>query len=107
MAGDLLSTPQAGPTAIRGGALRVLSFAGGSLFAIVGGALLFRHLGVVDGGRYMTALSLSAIVTGFTDLGLTAIGMRELATLGGAQRAQMARTPVSYTHLTLPTICSV
>ncbi|HVL30832.1 MAG TPA: oligosaccharide flippase family protein [Solirubrobacteraceae bacterium] len=92
MAGDLLSTPQAGPTAIRGGALRVLSFAGGSLFAIVGGALLFRHLGVVDGGRYMTALSLSAIVTGFTDLGLTAIGMRELATLGGAQRAQMART---------------
>lgn len=91
MTGDLLSTPQAGPAATRGGALRVLSFGGGSLFSIVGGALLFRHLGVVDSGRYMTALSLSAVVTGFTDLGLTAIGMRELATLEGAPRARMAR----------------
>jgi O-antigen/teichoic acid export membrane protein len=90
-ADDLLSTPQAGPTAIRGGALRVLSFAAGSLFAILGGALLFRHLGVVDSGRYTTALSLAAVVTGFTDLGLTAIGMREFATLEGDRRARMAR----------------
>lgn len=89
---DLLSTPQAGPAAIRGGALRVLSFAAGSLFAIVGAALLFRHLGVVETGRYTTALSLAAVVTGFTDLGLTAIGMRELATLQGDRRARMARS---------------
>jgi O-antigen/teichoic acid export membrane protein len=89
---DLLSTPQAGPTAIRGGALRVLSFAGGALFSILGGALLFRHLGVVESGRYTTALSLAAVVTGFTDLGLTTIGMRELATLEGERRARMARS---------------
>lgn len=88
---DLLSMPEAGPTAVRGGALRVVSFAGGSLFSVVGGALLFRHLGVVDSGRYTTALSLTAVVTGFTDLGLTAIGMRELATLEGRRRARMAR----------------
>lgn len=89
---DLLSTPDAGPTAIRGGALRVTSFAFGALFSIVGGALLFRHLGVVGSGRYTTALSLAAVVTGFTDLGLTAIGMRELATLDGDARARMARS---------------
>lgn len=88
---DLLSTPEAGPTAIRGGALRVLSFGAGAAFSIVGGALLFRHLGVVESGRYTTALSLGAVITGFTDLGLTAIGMRELATLEGAARARMAR----------------
>lgn len=88
---DVLSTTDAGNAAIRGGALRVGSFAGGSLLSIVGGALLFRHLGVVDGGRYTTALSLAAIVGGLTDLGLTAIGVRELATLEGEARARLAR----------------
>jgi len=88
---DLLSTPEAGPVAIRGGALRVASFAAGSLFTIAAGAILFRHLGVVDTGRYTTALSLGALVTGFTDLGLTAVGIRELATLEGERRAQLAR----------------
>jgi len=91
MTDDLLSSPEAGATAVRGGALRVVSFAGGSLFSILGAALLFRHLGVVDSGRYTTALSLAAVVTGFTDLGLTAIGMREMATLEGERRARMAR----------------
>jgi O-antigen/teichoic acid export membrane protein len=91
VAEDLLSTPQAGPTATRGGAVRVLSYAVGALFSIISGALLFRHLGVVEGGRYTTALSLSIVVTGFTDLGLTAIGMRELATLDGEARARQAR----------------
>ena len=62
----------------------------GSLFSVLAGALLFRHLGVDDAGKYTTALSLAAIVTGFTDLGLTAIGMRELATLGGDERRRMA-----------------
>jgi len=88
---DLLSTPQAGPAAVRGGSIRVLSFGGGSLLSILGAALLFRHLGVKDSGRYTNALSLSAIVTGFSDLGLTAIGMREMATLSGEPRASMAR----------------
>lgn len=88
---DLLSTTDAGPAAIRGGALRVASFAAGSLFTIAAGAILFRHLGVVDTGRYTTALSLGALVTGFTDLGLTAVGVRELATLRGDERARLAR----------------
>lgn len=89
---DLLATSQAGPTAVRGGAMRVASFLGGSLVSVGSAALLFRHLGVVDTGRYTTALSLGAVVTGFTDLGLTAIGMRELAVLRGEQRARLARS---------------
>lgn len=88
---DLLSTAEAGPTAVRGGAMRVTSFLAGSLVSVGAAALLFRHLGVIDTGRYTTALSLSALVTGFTDLGLTAIGMRELAVLKGEQRARFAR----------------
>jgi O-antigen/teichoic acid export membrane protein len=46
----------------------------------VSAALLFRHLGVVDGGRYVTVLSLIALVGGLTEGGLTAIGVREFAT---------------------------
>jgi O-antigen/teichoic acid export membrane protein len=88
---DLLATSQAGPAAVRGGALRVGSFAAGSLFSVGAAALLFRHLGVVGTGRYTIAMSLAAIVTGFTDLGLTAIGIRELAVLGGDRRAAFAR----------------
>jgi O-antigen/teichoic acid export membrane protein len=88
---DLLSTAEAGPAAVRGGAMRIGSFLAGSLVSVGTAALLFRHLGVVSTGRYTTALSLSAVVTGFTDLGLTAIGMRELAVLKGAERASLAR----------------
>lgn len=88
---DLLSTSEAGPAAVRGGAMRISSFLGGSLVSVGTAALLFRHLGVVNTGRYTTALSLSAVVTGFTDLGLTAIGIRELAVLKGPERARLAR----------------
>lgn len=90
-AADLLSSPAAGPAAIRGGALRVASFAAGSLFAVAAAAVLFRHLGVVDTGRYTTAVTLGAVVLGLTDLGLTAVGIRELATREGEQRAAFAR----------------
>jgi O-antigen/teichoic acid export membrane protein len=88
---DLLSTSEAGPAAVRGGALRISSFLAGALISVGTAALLFRHLGVVSTGQYTTALSLSAVVTGFTDLGLTAIGMRELSVLKGAERASLAR----------------
>ena len=40
---------------------------------------LLRYLGVDDFGRYITVLSLMAIVSGITDAGLTAVGARELA----------------------------
>ena len=89
---DLLSSPEAGPAAVRGGAIRIGSFLGGALLSVGAAALLFRHLGVVNTGRYTTAISLAAIVTGFTDLGLTAIGIRELSVLRGEQRAGFARS---------------
>ncbi len=88
---DLLSTPAAGPAAVRGGALRVGSFLAGTLASVGSSALLFRHLGVVNGGHYTTALALSATVTGLTDLGLTSIGIREFAVLEGEQRDSVAR----------------
>jgi O-antigen/teichoic acid export membrane protein len=66
--------------AARGGALRAGGFLAGQLLTVGAVALLFRHLGVADTGRYVTVLSLVAIVQGLTDLGLTTLGVRELST---------------------------
>src|SRR5688572_5733180 len=77
---DPLATERAGPAAIRGAALRVVGYAVALGLSVLSAALLFRHLGVVDGGRYVTVLSLVALVGGLTEGGLTAIGVRELAT---------------------------
>jgi O-antigen/teichoic acid export membrane protein len=69
-----------GAAAARGGALRAGGFVAGQLLTVGAVALLFRHLGVDDTGRYVTVLSLVAIVQGLTDLGLTTLGVRELST---------------------------
>ena len=82
---DFLSTPEAGPAAVRGGrAAHRLGYAAASLLALGTGALLYRHLGVVDSGRYTAAGSLVALVAALRTSGLTAIGLRELAIRTGA-----------------------
>jgi O-antigen/teichoic acid export membrane protein len=88
---DLLSSAQAGPAAVRGGAFRVGGYILGALVSAIAATLLFRYLGVVDIGRYVTALSLVAIVGALSDLGLTAVGVRETSTRPPGERWQMAR----------------
>jgi O-antigen/teichoic acid export membrane protein len=88
---DLLSTPAAGAAAARGGALRTGGYIVGTLVSLVAAALLFRHLGVQDTGRYVTALSLVAIVAALSDLGLTAVGIRELSMRPPEERSPLAR----------------
>jgi O-antigen/teichoic acid export membrane protein len=88
---DLLDTSAAGPAAIRGGALRIAAYLAGTLVGVGSTALLFRHLGVENTGRYSIAISLVAIVAGLSDLGLTAIGVRELSVRTGKARGSLAR----------------
>src|SRR5438105_3581827 len=88
---DVLSTPAAGPAAVRGGALRVGGYVLGALASAGSAALLFRHLGVVEIGRYVTAMSLVAIVAALSDLGLTAVGIREIAARSGRERWALAQ----------------
>ena len=63
----------------------------GVLVSGVSAALLFRHLGVVDTGRYATAVALVAIVAAISDFGLTAVGVRELSTRRADERWPLAR----------------
>jgi O-antigen/teichoic acid export membrane protein len=91
---DLLDTPDAGPAAIRGGALRIAGYGAGVLLSVGSAALLFRHLGVEDGGRYVTVLALVSIVQGLTDVGLTSIGVREVAVREGEDRRRLVRSVI-------------
>ena len=74
---DLLDTAEAGSAAVRGGALRVAGYGFGVVLSLGSAALLLRHLGVTDSGRYYVVASLAALASQFTEAGLTAIGMRE------------------------------
>lgn len=56
---------------------RVVGYVVGTLSAAGASVLLLRHLGVVDYGRYATVMSLIAIVTGLSEVGLTMVGQRE------------------------------
>lgn len=85
---EILETSAAGPAAIRGGALRVGSNLSGLLLSVAAAALLFRHLGVVDAGRYVTVLSLMGLFAGIADAGLAAVGVRELTVRSGHDRRQ-------------------
>lgn len=88
---DVLSTAAAGPAAARGGALRVLGYLMGTLVSGLSAALLFRHLKLVHTGYYVTALTLVAIVGAVSDLGLTGVGMREMARQAPSERWRLAR----------------
>jgi O-antigen/teichoic acid export membrane protein len=88
---DVLDTPLAGPAAVRGGAVRAVGYLIGVVLSVGSAALLFRHLGVDDAGRYVTALSLVTIAGGLSDLGLTAIAIRELSVRDSAARQRFVR----------------
>jgi O-antigen/teichoic acid export membrane protein len=88
---DILATSAAGPAAARGGGLRVGGYLIGVLVSTLSAALLFRHLGKTNVGLYTLAVSLVAIVGAFSDLGLTAIGVREISTLPPEEGWSLAR----------------
>jgi O-antigen/teichoic acid export membrane protein len=89
---DLLDTPAAGPTAIRGAAVRLVGYGISVLLGLAAMAVLFRHLGVEDGGRYVTIIALVALFGGITDAGLATIAVRELTVSSGADRDAVFRS---------------
>src|SRR5919204_1671739 len=92
---DLLSTPEAGGRVIRGGLVRGIGYAGGTLLGAGTSVFLLRHLGRDDFGRYGTVAALLGVVSGISDAGLTAVGSRELALANAGQRAALLRNLVT------------
>jgi O-antigen/teichoic acid export membrane protein len=88
---DVLDTDEAGPKAIRGGAIRLVVYVMTVLVSVVSSAVLYRHLRVVLSGYYVTIISLVTLCGGLTDAGLSGIGVRELATRTGQERRRFMR----------------
>jgi O-antigen/teichoic acid export membrane protein len=78
---EILGLPTAGPKAVRGGTLRTTSYLVSTGAVAVASIFLLRHLGVTDFGRYVTVMSLVAVVAALSDAGLTMVGQREYVLL--------------------------
>lgn len=89
---DVLDTEQAGPAALRGGALRTGAYLLSIVLSIGAAPLLIRHLGVERFGQYTTVMALMNLVAGVTEGGLNTVALREHATLRGAARASAMRS---------------
>jgi O-antigen/teichoic acid export membrane protein len=76
----ILDSRDAGRLAIRGAALRVGGYVLSILLSVIAAALLTRHLGAVGYGRYTVVLSITAVITGIAEAGMTTIGLREYST---------------------------
>lgn len=89
----VLTSGDAGGKVIRGGLLRTGGYLVGTIAATAASVVLLRYLGPVEVGRYVTVMSLLAIVGGLTDAGLTVIGQREytIATTEEDRRRLLAR----------------
>jgi O-antigen/teichoic acid export membrane protein len=82
----VLDLPTAGGRVIRGSILRGVAYGATVTLGIVSAALMTRHLGVVDFGRYVTVLSVVTVATAMSDVGLSNIGVREYAIREGVER---------------------
>jgi O-antigen/teichoic acid export membrane protein len=85
---DILDTPAAGAAAIRGGALRIGGYAAGVALSVLAAALLIRHLGPADFGRYTAVISLVTILASVAEGGMTSIGVRDYSVLPPGRREQ-------------------
>jgi O-antigen/teichoic acid export membrane protein len=83
---DVLDTPAAGGRVIRGSILRTGSYVAGMALSLLGAALMIRHLGVADFGKYVVVTSLVGIVGGISEAGMTNIAVREYTTRSGMDR---------------------
>lgn len=84
---DILDTTDAGPAVIRGSLLRVGAYGLGMLATVVSSAVVIRHLGLVDTGRYTTVIALVTIVATVSDLGLTGVAVREYSVQPSGEEA--------------------
>jgi O-antigen/teichoic acid export membrane protein len=57
--------------------MRLAGFVIGTLATVGSSVVIIRHLGVVDTGRWVTVMALIVIIGSISDLGLSAVGVRE------------------------------
>jgi O-antigen/teichoic acid export membrane protein len=88
---DILDTAKAGPSVIRGSLLRLVAYVLGTLATVASSAVVIRHLGVVNAGRFITVTALVTIVATVSDLGLTGITVRDYSAGPRSERRRLLR----------------
>jgi O-antigen/teichoic acid export membrane protein len=71
--------------------MRVGGYIAGALVSAVAAAMLLHHLGRDATGRYGVAVAMVAIVGALSDLGLTAVGVREISLRPPSERWHVAQ----------------
>jgi O-antigen/teichoic acid export membrane protein len=88
---DLLDSPDAGGRFIRGGFAITAAYIVNLLFSLAAVPLVIRHLGPADYGRFATVTAIIFVVAGFTEAGLTSLGVREYSNMPPAEGARLLR----------------
>jgi O-antigen/teichoic acid export membrane protein len=88
---DLLDSGDAGGRFIRGGFAITVAYGVNLLFSLAAVPLVIRHLGPVDYGRFATVTAIIFVVAGFTEAGLTSLGVREYSNMPPAEGARLLR----------------
>jgi O-antigen/teichoic acid export membrane protein len=101
-ADDVLTSGGAGGKVIRGSAWRAGAGLAGSLLAIGTAALLLRHLGKDESGRYITVISILAIPVAVADIGLNISGSRWLALREPSERPRLIANLLGQRMLVMP-----
>jgi O-antigen/teichoic acid export membrane protein len=99
---DILHTGEAGGRIIRGSVWRLIGNLAGLAVGIATAALLLRHLGVAESGRYVTVMSLVSIASTIADLGVTNTAGRELALRPSSQRRELIANILGLRLLLMP-----
>ena len=102
MTDDILTAPEAGGRVIRGSVWRLGASVAGIALGLVTAALLLHHLGVSESGRYVTVLSLVAIMSAVADLGVGITASRELALRSTSERRALVANVVGVRIVILP-----
>ena len=88
---DLLDSADAGAQYIRGGIRLTAAYIVNLLLSLAAVPLVIRHLGPVDYGRFATVSAIIFIVAGFTEAGLTSLGVREYSNMPRPEGARLLR----------------
>ena len=88
---DVLDTSDAGGLAVRGGALRLVSYVVTAAISLVSVVVLTRYLDPGRFGQYQTIISLIIVAGALSDLGMAMLGTREYAQRTGDDRWEFMR----------------
>lgn len=86
---DVLDGSGAGATALRGSVLRSGGYILGISLSLVSAPLIIRHLGLDGFGVFVTITAIIMIITGASELGLTAVGIREWTQRPQSERGEL------------------